>query len=61
MIDLPHYPQRVLSGQRPTGGSHIGHYFGILKNWVELQNHYYCWFMIAELHGLTTHYQNPGD
>ena len=37
--------KRVLSGMRPTGRLHIGHYFGALKNWVQIQNDYNCFFM----------------
>ena len=52
---------RVLSGMRPTGQLHLGHYHGVLKNWVELQNEYSCFFFVADWHALTTHYENPGD
>ena len=44
----------ILSGMRPTGELHLGHYFSVLKNWIELQNSYRCFFMIANLHALTT-------
>ncbi|OOZ15639.1 tryptophan--tRNA ligase [Solemya velum gill symbiont] len=50
---------RVLSGMRPTGRLHLGHYHGVLKNWVELQHEYPCFFFIADWHALTTHYDNP--
>jgi tryptophanyl-tRNA synthetase len=50
------YPQRVLSGMRPTGGLHLGHYHGVLKNWVRLQSEYECLFFVADWHALTTHY-----
>jgi tryptophanyl-tRNA synthetase len=46
--------QRVLSGMRPTGRLHIGHYHGALKNWVDLQNKYECFYFVADLHALTT-------
>lgn len=46
--------QRIMSGMRPTGKLHIGHYMGVLKNWVKLQNDYKCYFMIADWHALTT-------
>jgi tryptophanyl-tRNA synthetase len=59
MLDTLKATQRVVSGQRTTGACHIGHYFGVLKNWIELQHHYECWFMLADLHALTTHYQEP--
>ena len=45
----------VLSGIRPTGNLHIGNYFGALRNFVEMQNQYNCYFFIADLHSLTTH------
>jgi len=44
---------RLLSGMRPTGKMHLGHYFGVLKNWVYLQDKYQSFFMIADLHALT--------
>ena len=52
---------RVLSGMRPTGRLHLGHYHGVLKNWVELQHEYQCYFFVADWHALTTHYDSPGD
>jgi len=51
---------RVLSGMRPTGRLHLGHYHGVLKNWVQLQNTYECLFFVADWHALTTHYEEPG-
>jgi tryptophanyl-tRNA synthetase len=50
---------RVLSGMRPTGRLHLGHYHGVLKNWVELQHHHECFFFVADWHALTTHYDDP--
>ena len=50
---------RVLSGMRPTGRLHLGHYHGVLKNWVELQHEYECYFFVADWHALTTHYDDP--
>jgi tryptophanyl-tRNA synthetase len=50
---------RVLSGMRPTGQLHLGHYHGVLKNWVKLQNEYECYFFVADWHALTTHYETP--
>jgi tryptophanyl-tRNA synthetase len=47
---------RVLSGMRPTGPLHLGHYFGALANWIRLQETYDCYFFIADWHALTTHY-----
>ena len=49
-------PERVLSGMRPTGAMHIGHYHGALKNWVRLQDEYPCFFFVADWHALTTAY-----
>ena len=51
----------MLSGMRPTGGMHLGHYHGALKNWVRLQDEYPCLFFAADWHALTTHYENPVD
>ncbi|MEP7182216.1 MAG: tryptophan--tRNA ligase [Betaproteobacteria bacterium] len=50
------YIDRVLSGMRPTGRMHIGHYHGALKNWVKLQEEYECLYFAADWHALTTHY-----
>lgn len=52
---------RVLSGMRPTGRLHLGHYHGVLKNWVELQHEYQCFFFVADWHALTTHYDDPSE
>ena len=52
-------PSRVLSGMRPTGRLHLGHYHGVLKNWVELQHRHECFFFVADWHALTTHYDDP--
>ena len=54
---LPGQPARVLSGMRPTGRLHLGHYHGVLKNWLKLQTEYECFFFIADWHALTTHYE----
>ena len=51
--------QRVLSGMRPTGQLHLGHYHGVLKNWLKLQNEYECFFFVADWHALTTDYETP--
>lgn len=48
----------VVSGMRSTGMLHLGHYHGVIKNWIELQNKYTCYLFAADLHALTTHYQN---
>ncbi|MGB2902104.1 MAG: tryptophan--tRNA ligase, partial [Candidatus Dechloromonas phosphoritropha] len=53
------YAERVLSGMRPTGSLHLGHYHGVLKNWVRLQHEYPCLFFVADWHALTTQYDNP--
>ena len=53
------YSDRVLSGMRPTGRLHLGHYHGVLKNWLRLQNEYHCLFFVADWHALTTHYDTP--
>jgi tryptophanyl-tRNA synthetase len=50
------FPDRVLSGMRPTGALHLGHYHGVLKNWVRLQSEHPCLFFVADWHALTTHY-----
>ena len=50
---------RVLSGMRPTGRLHLGHYHGVLKNWVRLQHDYDCFYFVADWHALTTHYEQP--
>ncbi len=52
--------QRVLSGMRPTGRLHLGHYHGVLKNWLKLQHEYECFFFVADWHALTTEYDNTG-
>jgi len=53
------YADRVLSGMRPTGSLHLGHYHGVLKNWIKLQHEYECLFFVADWHALTTQYDNP--
>jgi len=52
-------PERVVSGMRPTGALHLGHYHGALKNWVKLQSEYPCFYFVADWHALTTHYDEP--
>ena len=54
------YAEKVLSGMRPTGRLHLGHYHGVLKNWVRLQSEYPCLFFVADWHALTTAYDEPG-
>jgi len=51
--------QRVLSGMRPTGLLHLGHLVGALKNWVQLQEQYDCFFMVADWHALMSEYEHP--
>lgn len=53
------FENRVLSGMRPTGALHFGHYHGVLKNWVKLQHEHQCLFFVADWHALTTHYDDP--
>jgi len=50
------FTDRVLSGMRPTGRMHIGHYHGALRNWIRLQEEHECLFFAADWHALTTHY-----
>ncbi|HZN63503.1 MAG TPA: tryptophan--tRNA ligase [Planctomycetota bacterium] len=52
--------KRLLSGMRPTGPMHIGHYFGALQNWVALQEECEAFFMVADWHALTSEYQDSG-
>jgi len=54
------YAEKVLSGMRPTGRLHLGHYHGVLANWVKLQHEYPCLFFVADWHALTTAYDEPG-
>src|SRR4051812_2870639 len=53
------YPDRVVSGMRPTGAMHLGHYHGALKNWIKMQSELPCLFFVADWHALTTHYDDP--
>ena len=53
------FVDRVLSGMRPTGALHLGHYHGVLKNWIKLQHEFECLFFVADWHALTTHYDTP--
>jgi len=48
--------QRILSGMRPTGPLHLGHYFGVIANWLKLQEEYDCYFFVADWHALTSEY-----
>jgi len=55
--------KRILSGIRTTGALHLGHYFGALKSWVELQNsgQYECFFLLADVQALTTHFRKVAE
>jgi tryptophanyl-tRNA synthetase len=46
---------------RPTGALHLGHYHGVLKNWIKLQHEYDCLYFVADWHALTTHYDDPAQ
>ncbi|HWI40060.1 MAG TPA: tryptophan--tRNA ligase [Verrucomicrobiae bacterium] len=52
--------RRIVSGMRPTGKLHLGHFHGVLDNWLELQESYECFFFAADWHSLTTEYDNTG-
>ena len=52
---------RVLSGMRPTGKLHLGHYFGVIKNWVKLQEEHETFYMVADWHALTTGYKRVDE
>ncbi len=58
--DLPP-GQRVVSGMRPTGRLHLGHYHGVIKTWAELQHVHACFFFVADWHALTTHYDETDE
>ncbi len=51
----------VLSGMRATGPLHLGNYFGAVRNWVDLQERYRCYYFVADWHALTTDYSDPQD
>ncbi|MGE0188839.1 MAG: tryptophan--tRNA ligase [Steroidobacteraceae bacterium] len=57
-MSSPNANNRILSGMRPSGELHLGNYHGALKNWVELQYQYECYFFIADIHALTTGYED---
>ena len=48
----------ILSGMRPTGALHLGHYVGVIKNWVELQKEFQCYFFVADWHAMTSNYES---
>ena len=58
MITTVTQNRRVLSGMRPTGRLHLGHYHGVLKNWLRMQHEFECFFFVADWHALTTEYEN---
>lgn len=60
-MNKPGQSRRVVSGMRPTGRLHLGHYHGVLKNWIELQHEYDCYFFVADWHALTTHYEEDSE
>lgn len=49
---------RIISGMRPTGKLHIGHYFGAIENWLAYQKEHECFFLVADWHALTSDYQD---
>jgi tryptophanyl-tRNA synthetase len=58
---MPEDNKRIMSGMRPTGKLHIGHYMGVLRNWISFQNEYDCFFAVADWHALTTKYDQTQD
>jgi len=60
LISMINNNRRVLSGMRPTGQLHLGHFHGVLRNWLKLQHEYECFFFVADWHALTTEYDNTG-
>lgn len=61
MTDTSKKPKRIMSGMRPTGRLHLGHYFGALLNWVQFQEKHQCFYSIVDWHALTTKYQNTAE
>jgi len=53
--------QKIASGMRPTGKLHLGHYIGVLQNWVKLQDEFDCHYFVADWHALTTKYDNTNE
>src|SRR3989338_7840341 len=53
--------KRVLSGMRPSGRLHLGHFHGVLENWLRLQKENECFFFVADWHALTTEYNDPSN
>src|SRR5258708_35896216 len=60
-LELNSSEQYVLSGLRPTGRVHLGNYFGAVKNWVDLQDRYNCFYFVADWHALTSDYADPSN
>ena len=60
-MNTPGQPSRVLSGMRPTGPLHLGHYHGVIKPWVELQHVYDCYYFVADWHALTTNFDEVSE
>lgn len=58
---MPETKKRIMSGMRPTGKLHIGHYMGVLRNWLSFQDSYDCYFAIADWHALTTKYDQTKE
>lgn len=61
MSTIATHSERVVSGMRSTGQLHLGHYHGVLKNWLQLQHEFECFFFVADWHALTTHYEQTQD
>ncbi len=61
MTNIEKSTSRVLSGMRPTGKLHLGHYVGALQNWIKLQEQYECFFFVADWHALTTNYADTSE
>ena len=61
MTPAPGPKPRVLSGMRPTGKLHLGHYVGALANWVKLGDDHDCFFFVADWHALTTDYAETSE
>ena len=58
MDTVAYQSRRIVSGMRPTGQLHLGHYHGVLKNWIKQQHEFDCFFFVADWHALTTHYED---
>ena len=60
-MNTPGQPSRVLSGMRPTGPLHLGHYHGVIKPWVEMQHVHECYYFVADWHALTTEFDSVSE